>query len=152
MSHCAVFSEAKSENLQQFEMASNGCSENLCKVCGDKSNGRHFGILSCNGCKVRLFRFIYKIIKLCSRKFFWKGFFSRSILNHKYYKCKFQENCQITKEKRISCKSCRYKLCIRAGMSVNKMKRVRKTYNFDASSELSQENLTSNLFFNKLDQ
>lgn len=37
--------------------------QQLCAVCGDVANGVHFGVVSCEGCKVRccLLSFLYRI-------------------------------------------------------------------------------------------
>ena len=30
-------------------------SKHVCKVCGDRASGKHYGLYSCEGCKVRIF-------------------------------------------------------------------------------------------------
>ena len=77
-----------------------------CPVCGDKANGLHYGIYSCEGCK---------------------NFFKRSvvIVQTKPYVCPNQNNCDVRivydttgiKRKGARCQSCRYTACLDAGMS-----------------------------------
>ncbi|XP_071956516.1 retinoic acid receptor alpha-A-like [Antedon mediterranea] len=67
-----------------------------CKVCGDRSSGVHYGIVSCEGCK---------------------GFFRRCLRRQKEYICLRGGNCEISRNQRNRCPSCRYKKCIELGMS-----------------------------------
>ncbi|CEF66957.1 Transcription factor HNF-4 homolog [Strongyloides ratti] len=66
-----------------------------CAVCGDKSTGTHYGVISCNGCK---------------------GFFRRTILRNQTFTCRFNENCTIDKNFRCACRFCRFKKCLDVGM------------------------------------
>ncbi|CAJ0572791.1 unnamed protein product, partial [Mesorhabditis spiculigera] len=68
----------------------------LCKVCGDKASGYHYGVTSCEGCK---------------------GFFRRSIQKNMEYKCLKDNNCPISKPNRNRCQRCRFKKCLAVGMS-----------------------------------
>nr|XP_039247600.1 nuclear receptor subfamily 1 group D member 2-like [Styela clava] len=69
----------------------------LCRVCGDKASGVHYGVDACEGCK---------------------GFFRRTTgQNLKYPVCKLGENCEINRESRNRCQSCRYETCLKVGMS-----------------------------------
>ncbi|CAJ0916543.1 unnamed protein product, partial [Mesorhabditis belari] len=68
----------------------------LCKVCGDKASGYHYGVTSCEGCK---------------------GFFRRSIQKNMEYKCLKDNNCAIFKSNRNRCQRCRFKKCMTVGMS-----------------------------------
>ncbi|CAG9540481.1 unnamed protein product [Cercopithifilaria johnstoni] len=67
----------------------------LCAVCGDKSTGTHYGVLSCNGCK---------------------GFFRRTILKNQKFTCRFNKTCTIDKNFRCACRYCRFQKCVRVGM------------------------------------
>ena len=68
-----------------------------CKVCGDKSSGVHYGVITCEGCK---------------------GFFRRSqssgVVN---YQCPRQKNCVVDRVNRNRCQSCRLQKCLALGMS-----------------------------------
>lgn len=67
----------------------------FCAICGDKATGKHYGALSCDGCK---------------------GFFRRTIRKRHSYICRFGEKCQVDKAKRNSCRKCRFDVCLRKGM------------------------------------
>ncbi|CAJ0929150.1 unnamed protein product, partial [Mesorhabditis belari] len=67
----------------------------LCVVCGDKASGRHYGAVSCEGCK---------------------GFFKRSIRKQIGYQCRSSKDCPVTKFHRNRCQFCRLKKCLAMGM------------------------------------
>ena len=67
----------------------------LCKVCGDKASGNHFGVLSCEACK---------------------SFFRRSIRTDARYSCRAGRCCTIDKQSRNRCQYCRLVKCARVGM------------------------------------
>uniref|UniRef100_A0A8D8Q4L7 Ecdysone-induced protein 75B, isoform B n=1 Tax=Cacopsylla melanoneura TaxID=428564 RepID=A0A8D8Q4L7_9HEMI len=69
----------------------------LCRVCGDKASGFHYGVHSCEGCK---------------------GFFRRSIQQKIQYRpCTKNQQCAILRINRNRCQYCRLKKCIAVGMS-----------------------------------
>ncbi|XP_065064291.1 hepatocyte nuclear factor 4-gamma-like [Rhopilema esculentum] len=67
----------------------------LCLICGDRATGKHYGSVSCDGCK---------------------GFFRRSVRKNHVYSCRFSKDCIITKDKRNQCRYCRLKKCVSVGM------------------------------------
>ncbi|NXA43447.1 RORG protein, partial [Eudromia elegans] len=67
-----------------------------CKVCGDKSSGVHYGVITCEGCK---------------------GFFRRSQRGSLSYACSRQQSCPIDRASRNRCQHCRLQKCLRLGMS-----------------------------------
>ncbi|CAH1789587.1 unnamed protein product [Owenia fusiformis] len=69
----------------------------LCRVCGDKASGYHYGVFACEGCK---------------------GFFRRSVKHKIEYKpCENSQGCLIMRISRNRCQYCRLKKCIEVGMS-----------------------------------
>ncbi|XP_061117691.1 nuclear receptor ROR-alpha A isoform X2 [Conger conger] len=72
-----------------------------CKICGDKSSGVHYGVITCEGCK---------------------GFFRRSQQSSVSYSCSRQSNCPIDRTSRNRCQSCRLQKCVAQGMSRDAVK------------------------------
>ncbi|XP_078276174.1 nuclear receptor subfamily 2 group C member 1 isoform X5 [Rhinoraja longicauda] len=67
----------------------------FCVVCGDRASGRHYGAVSCEGCK---------------------GFFKRSIRKNLVYVCRGSKDCVINKHHRNRCQYCRLQRCLVLGM------------------------------------
>lgn len=72
-----------------------------CKVCGDKSSGVHYGVITCEGCK---------------------GFFRRSQSSVVNYQCPRNKNCVVDRVNRNRCQFCRLQKCLRLGMSRDAVK------------------------------
>lgn len=72
----------------------------FCIVCGDKASGRHYGVVSCEGCK---------------------GFFKRSVRKNVKYTCLGSSRCIVNKTMRNRCQSCRWQKCLACGMKVEGM-------------------------------
>merc|ERR1719225_2299198 len=72
-----------------------------CKVCGDKSSGVHYGVITCEGCK---------------------GFFRRSQSSVVNYHCARQKACLVDRVNRNRCQACRLQKCLALGMSRDAVK------------------------------
>jgi len=70
-----------------------GCE--TCVVCGDRASGRHYGVVSCEGCK---------------------GFFKRSMRKDQGYRCRLNKDCDVNKNYRNRCQYCRLQKCLAMGM------------------------------------
>ncbi|KAH8852376.1 Nuclear hormone receptor family member nhr-41 [Schistosoma japonicum] len=79
-----------------------------CRVCGDKASGRHYGVVSCEGCK---------------------GFFKRSIRGHVSYVCRSEQNCLVNKAYRNRCQYCRLQKCLAVGMRSEAVQNERRPTN-----------------------
>jgi len=93
--------EVKYKPHDQSDFVSNSSSRILydvpCKVCGDFSSGKHYGIFACDGCA---------------------GFFKRSIRRGRDYPCKGRDTqCVIDKTHRNQCRGCRLRRCVEVGMN-----------------------------------
>ncbi|XP_052871075.1 orphan steroid hormone receptor 2-like, partial [Anopheles cruzii] len=67
--------------------------------------GRHYGAISCEGCK---------------------GFFKRSIRKQLGYQCRGSMNCEVTKHHRNRCQYCRLQKCLACGMRSDSVQHERK--------------------------
>ncbi|XP_071084222.1 orphan steroid hormone receptor 2-like isoform X6 [Haliotis cracherodii] len=85
---------------QQFE-----AKYEPCVVCGDRASGRHYGAISCEGCK---------------------GFFKRSIRKQLGYACRGARDCPVTKLHRNRCQYCRLQKCLAVGMRSESVQQERK--------------------------
>lgn len=97
---------------QQIQFVTDGSDQSLikpvveyCVVCGDKASGRHYGAVSCEGCK---------------------GFFKRSIRKNLVYTCRGTGECAINKLHRNRCQYCRLQRCIALGMKQDSVQCERK--------------------------
>ncbi|XP_050186507.1 nuclear receptor ROR-gamma isoform X3 [Myiozetetes cayanensis] len=94
-----------------------------CKICGDKSSGIHYGVITCEGCK---------------------GFFRRSQKSGPSYACSRQQNCPIDRATRNRCQHCRLQKCLRLGMSRDAVKfgrmskKQRERLHAEAQQQLEQ--------------
>eukprot|EP00794_Sanderia_malayensis_P017449 gene17449-19194_t len=66
-----------------------------CLVCEDRASGRHYGVLTCDGCR---------------------GFFKRSVRRNLNYICREQNKCVVDVNRRNQCQACRLHKCYAAGM------------------------------------
>lgn len=80
-------------------------SVEYCVVCGDRASGRHYGAISCEGCK---------------------GFFKRSIRKQLGYTCRGSKDCEVTKHHRNRCQYCRLQKCLSMGMRSDSVQSERK--------------------------
>jgi len=90
-------------------------SLDLCIVCGDKASGRHYGAISCEGCK---------------------GFFKRSVRKQLNYVCRAQQDCSVTKHHRNRCQYCRLQKCLAMGMRADHCQPERKPLALDGNSSV----------------
>ncbi|KAI1288448.1 Nuclear receptor subfamily 2 group C member 2 [Halotydeus destructor] len=87
-------------------------SSEFCVVCGDKASGRHYGAISCEGCK---------------------GFFKRSVRKQLSYVCRANQDCEVTKHHRNRCQFCRLQKCLQMGMRADHCQPERKPLLLDGA-------------------
>lgn len=93
----------------------------FCIVCGDKASGRHYGVVSCEGCK---------------------GFFKRSVRKNVKYNCLSANRCIVNKTMRNRCQSCRWQKCINSGMKVEAVQNERRPYVGSVNMEPLSDDIT----------
>ncbi|XP_055337487.1 probable nuclear hormone receptor HR3 isoform X2 [Paramacrobiotus metropolitanus] len=93
-----------------------------CKVCGDKSSGVHYGVITCEGCK---------------------GFFRRSQSSTVNYQCPRNRNCIVDRVNRNRCQYCRLQKCMRLGMSRDAVK-------FGRMSKKQREKVEAEVTFHRM--
>ncbi|XP_011263467.1 protein embryonic gonad isoform X1 [Camponotus floridanus] len=90
-----------------------------CYVCNEPAAGFHFGAFTCEGCK---------------------SFFGRTYNNlSSVSSCKNGGNCEINKKNRTSCKACRLRKCLLAGMSKSGSRYGRRSNSFKESYALQEQ-------------
>ncbi|CAI5453911.1 unnamed protein product [Caenorhabditis angaria] len=104
-----------------------------CLVCETEAHGQHFGIRCCRACA---------------------AFFRRTLTMNLRYKCRFEKRCEVSFNKRYSCRSCRFDKCLRVGMR-KEMVQAKSENEKDSSTEtdsIGHSPETSNTYYNQLPQ
>ncbi|KAH7709585.1 Protein NHR-33 [Aphelenchoides avenae] len=78
--------------------------KHYCSVCGDDSDGLHFGQYTCRACA---------------------AFFRRTVSLKLQYTCKHDNNCDIEKSARNMCRACRFEKCLQVGMLTSAVQHAR---------------------------
>ncbi|XP_071983231.1 nuclear receptor subfamily 2 group C member 2 [Engystomops pustulosus] len=99
-----------------------------CVVCGDKASGRHYGAVSCEGCK---------------------GFFKRSVRKSLTYSCRSSQDCVINKHHRNRCQFCRLKKCLDMGMKMESVQSERKPYDIQREKPSNCAASTEKIYIRK---
>lgn len=109
--------EDKTNHNVNINSTNNNMSIELCLVCSDRASGRHYGAISCEGCKGFFKRSIRKQLAyqvretaLIYRYFLFNYLFIYSL------QCRGTMNCEITKHHRNRCQYCRLQKCLACGM------------------------------------
>ncbi|XP_023703972.1 nuclear receptor subfamily 2 group E member 1 isoform X2 [Cryptotermes secundus] len=89
-------------------METSSKNESLCRVCGDKASGKHYGVPSCDGCR---------------------GFFKRSIRRNLDYVCKESGHCVVDVTRRNQCQACRFNKCLQVNMKKDAVQHERAPRN-----------------------
>uniref|UniRef100_A0A8C0JZ69 Nuclear receptor subfamily 2 group C member 2 n=1 Tax=Canis lupus dingo TaxID=286419 RepID=A0A8C0JZ69_CANLU len=98
---------AKSVSKRSFEDLQAQQPATLAKVKNQRVSGRHYGAVSCEGCK---------------------GFFKRSVRKNLTYSCRSNQDCIINKHHRNRCQFCRLKKCLEMGMKMESVQSERKPF------------------------
>ncbi|KAL4227065.1 Nuclear receptor subfamily 2 group C member 2 [Mactra antiquata] len=99
-----------------------------CLVCGDRASGRHYGAISCEGCK---------------------GFFKRSIRKQLGYACRGMKDCMVTKPNRNRCQYCRLQKCLSIGMRSESVQQERKPADKEKLSPTMVATSTQKIYIRK---
>ena len=107
-----------------------------CRVCGGKSSGFHFGVITCEACKVgllkvclnlytymhydiwRLINFLINVLICHSLQVFFRR--TMATKEKETFKCRKNEQCLITQclySNKAPCSACRLEKCLSLGMS-----------------------------------
>lgn len=87
----------------------------FCPICGDTTSGIHYGVRTCESCKL---------------------FFKRTVQLEKEnsYTCSGSRACAVTIHTRAWCKLCRFQKCLTAGMKVEMVHKVKRFYPMDQNA------------------
>ncbi|XP_055789229.1 nuclear receptor subfamily 2 group C member 1-A-like isoform X2 [Salvelinus fontinalis] len=120
---------------QQIQFVTEGSDQALakpvveyCVVCGDRASGRHYGAVSCEGCK---------------------GFFKRSIRKNLVYTCRGSGECVINKHHRNRCQYCRLQRCMVLGMKQDSVQCERKPVEVSREKSINCAASTEKIYIRK---
>uniref|UniRef100_A0A0N5C2C8 Nuclear receptor domain-containing protein n=1 Tax=Strongyloides papillosus TaxID=174720 RepID=A0A0N5C2C8_STREA len=113
-----IFNNLNSIMTSSVNKGNDNKSISDCAICGDKATGKHYGALSCDGCK---------------------GFFRRTVRKKNNYICRFSRQCNVDKDHRNTCRRCRFDRCIENGMKKEAVQNERDRISSYANKNNSEE-------------
>ncbi|XP_064422418.1 nuclear receptor subfamily 2 group C member 2 [Latimeria chalumnae] len=116
------------EHLLGKSEAQRGQPVEYCVVCADKASGRHYGAVSCEGCK---------------------GFFKRSVRKNLTYSCRSNQDCIVNKHHRNRCQFCRLKKCLEMGMKMESVQSERKPFDVQREKPTNCAASTEKIYIRK---
>ncbi|XP_061218495.1 nuclear receptor subfamily 2 group C member 2 isoform X3 [Neopsephotus bourkii] len=90
--------------------------------------GRHYGAVSCEGCK---------------------GFFKRSVRKNLTYSCRSNQDCIINKHHRNRCQFCRLRKCLEMGMKMESVQSERKPFDVQREKPTNCAASTEKIYIRK---
>lgn len=104
----------KTHRLDNTHTSSSRRPISICSVCGDKASGKHYGVMSCDGCR----GFFKRSVRYENRNLKEICVSSPSVLSRRKieYKCKGDSTCEVDVNRRNQCQACRFQRCLAMNM------------------------------------